>query len=243
MSAKKILITKSAGDSEELSEAVRAAGFEPIHEPILEIEYTEENWPDIPEDAPLIFTSSHGVQAFALYNEGRNHPVYAVGRNTAETARSEGFTNVQTAAGNAEELGEMLSQLPERVLISAFYIRAEDISRDLRQIVAKNGVSLQEFIGYKANPVEKLSLDLLKALDNREIYAVLLFSNRGARVFAELIEQYDRPVRFKTIKALCISDSVLKSVSVLPFQQGSVARTPDRYGMMELLKEVSVNKD
>jgi uroporphyrinogen-III synthase len=240
MSLKQILITKTADDSTDISEAVRKAGFEPLWEPMLEIEYIEEGWPDLRPDVPLIFTSSHSVQAFALYNEGRAHPVYTVGRNTADTARSQGFADIRVAAATAEDLAELLSRLPEKDLISAIYIRAEDVSRDLRQILIKNGVGIAEFTGYRANPVENLSLNLLKSLDNREIYAVMFFSNRGAQVFAELSEQYDRTSRLKPIKALCISDSVLKSVSVLPFQQALVARTPDRYGMMELLENISV---
>lgn len=240
MSHGKILITKTEDDSTELSAAVRKAGFEPMVEPMLAIDYVEEGWPDISESTPLIFTSSHGVQSFARKNAGRTHPVYTVGTGTAETARLMGFSNVSTAAGTVQDLAEMLTLLPKTALISGIYVRAADISQDLKQILAKNDVLIDEFTGYKANPVENLSLNLLKALDNREIYAVLLFSNRGGRVFAELVEQYGRSVRLKQTKALCISDSVLKSVSVLPFQRGLVARTPDRYGMMELLEGISV---
>lgn len=240
MSATKILITKTQDDGTELANAVRKAGFEPLFEPMLDIIPVEDGWPEVAPNAPLIFTSSHGVQAFANANPQRSHPVYTVGTSTAETARFLGFSNVATAAGTAQDLAEMLTLLPKTDLISAVYVRAADISQDLRQILAKNDLFIDEFIGYKADPVQNLSLNLLKALDNREIYAVLLFSNRGGRVFAELIEQYGRAVRLKPTKALCISDSVLQSVSVLPFQRGLIARTPDRYGMMELLEGISV---
>jgi len=240
MKPHKILITRSGEDSGELTEDVLAAGFEPLHEPLLTIEHVSEGWPDIAADAPLIFTSSHGVQAYAAHSGERGHPVYTVGRNTAETARALGFANIETAAGNLEDLVEMLSRLPERALISAFYLRGADISGDLRQILGKKGIKIDEFIAYTAHPVEDLGLTLLKSFDNREIYAVLLFSSRGGQVFADMMEQYGRAVRLKSTKALCISEAVLKSVSVLPFQQGLIARTPDRYGMMELLKEISV---
>lgn len=240
MRAKRIVITKTQDDSTELAEAVRKAGFDPLFEPMLEIDHVEDGWPDIAPNAPLIFTSSHGVRAFANASPCRSHPVYTVGTSTAETARFLGFSNVATAAGTAQDLAEMLTLLPKIDLISAIYVRAADISQDLRQILAKNDLFIDEFVGYRANPVENMSLNLLKSLDNQEIYAVLLFSNRGGRIFAELVEQYGRAVRLKPTKALCISDSVLQSVSVLPFQRGLIARTPDRYGMMELLEGISV---
>ena len=240
MSANKILITKTESDSAELAEAIRKAGFEPLFEPLLTIDYVEEGWPEIAENTSLIFTSSHGVHSFARANPHRGYPVYTVGTSTAETARLLRFSNVATAAGTVQDLAEMLTLLPKTALISAIYVRADDISLNLRQILAKNEVFIDEFTGYKAHAVENLSLNILKTLDNREIYAVMLFSNRGGKVFAELVEQYGRAVRLKPTKALCISDSVLKSVSVLPFQRGIVARTPDRYGMMELLEDISV---
>jgi uroporphyrinogen-III synthase len=240
MKANKVLITKSQGESEDLSQVILAAGFEPLYEPLLSIEYVEEGWPEIFGNVPLIFTSSHGVQSYAGRTEVRGNPVYVVGQNTADTARFLGFSDVRAVAADGNGLASILLTLPEKELISAFYIRAEDISRDLSQFLLKNGVSIAEFKAYKAHSAEKFSINLLKSLDNREINAVMFFSSRGAKVFADLIEQYDRAVRLKSTKALCISEAVLKSVSVLPFQQALVARTPDRCGMMELLTEISV---
>lgn len=240
MKANKVLITRSEGETEELSQAVRAAGFEPLYESMLAIDYVEEGWPEVDDTAPLIFTSSHGVQAFARKREVRANPVYVVGQNTAETARYAGFKDVRGVAVDIDALLDMLTLVPKETLISAFYIRGKDISQDLRQILEENGVSIAEFTGYKACPIEKFSINLLKSLDNREINAVLFFSARGGCVFADMVEQYDRAVRLKTTKALCISEAVLKSVSVLPFQQGLIARMPDRYGMMDLLTEISV---
>ena len=236
----KILITASRGESEDLSQAVRAAGFEPLFEPMLAIEPVEGGWPEITADAPVIFTSSHAVDVFARNKEGRGNPLYMVGQQTAEAARALGFTDIRAVARDVDGLIEILSRLPQKELILAFYARGEDISRDLKQIFEKNGINIAEFICYKARPVENLSLNLLKSLDNREINAIMVFSSRGGKVFAELIEQYDRAVRLKATKALCISEAVLQSVSVLPFQQGLIARTPDRYGMMDLLTEISV---
>lgn len=240
MKANKVLITRSEGEAEDLSQAIRAAGFEPLYEPMLTIEASGEAWPEIVETTPLIFTSSHGVRAFARAVPLRDNPVYVVGQGTAEAARTAGMENIKGVAADGDRLVDMLSLLPQEALISAFYVRGEDVSRDLRQILQGKGINIVDFAGYKAIPVENFSINLLKSLDNREINAVMLFSGRGAKVFAELVEQYDRAVRLKATKALCISEAVLQSVSVLPFQQGLIARTPDRYGMMELLTDISV---
>jgi uroporphyrinogen-III synthase len=119
-------------------------------------------------------------------------------------------------------------------------VRGADISTDLREILKKSGIFIGEIVAYAAHPIEKLSHSLLKSLDNREFEAVMLFSARGGAHFAALMEQYDRAVRLKQTKALCLSEAVLQSVSVLPFQKALVAGTPDRHGMLELIETISV---
>ncbi|MFA5592632.1 MAG: uroporphyrinogen-III synthase [Micavibrio sp.] len=244
MKPRKILITKTIEDSELYAQAVRTAGFEPLVEPMLSIaSVAEAPYARITGGAPLIFTSPHAVRAFARNMPDRRHFIYAVGRDTAETARSEGFESIETGAGTADDLVKMLLAKPKEALDGLFYIRSVNISRDLKGILAENGVNIGEVTAYRADIADILSIDLLKSLDHQEINAVMLFSRRGAGAFADLIEQYGRTVRLKKTKALCISEGVLESVSVLPFQKAMVAGSPDRHGMMELLGHISVSKD
>ncbi len=241
--SRKIVILRQPEDSTELADAVRAAGFEPLVEPVLDIVHLAADYSGIDEQTPLIFTSAHGVQALAAAYAGRANPVFAVGRNTADAAELAGFTKIETAAGTVEGLADLLSDPAHKALISPVYIRAEHVSRDLNGILAKNGIEIREIVGYQATPAQNLSLSLLQSLDKREINAVAFFSGRGAEVFAELIEQYGRTVRLKPVRALCISEHVVQSVSVLPFHQALLAETPDRYGMMKLVESLSVTKE
>lgn len=241
--SRKIVILRQPEDSAEMADAVRAAGFEPLVEPVLDIVHLAADYSGIDEQTPLIFTSAHGVQALAAACDGRANPVFAVGRNTADAAELAGFTKIETAAGTVEDLAELLSSPTYKTLISPIYVRAEHVSRDLKEILVKNGLKIHEFVNYKAVPAQNLSLSLLQGLDRREINAVAFFSGRGAEVFAGLVEQYGRTVRLKPVKALCISEHVVQSVSVLPFHQALLAETPDRYGMIKLVESLSVTKE
>lgn len=240
MSVRKILITKTVEDSDVYVEAVRAAGFEPLIEPMMDIETLEFDLPALSSGTALVFTSSHAVRAFAAKTTERGYPIYVVGRSTAETAQSLGFRSLETVAANAEDLAEFIIQSQKQDENGFIYVRGVEISYDLSGILAINGVNIREITVYNAIPRENMSIDTLKSLDNREIYAVMLFSKRNARIFSELVEQYGRTVRLKYTKVLCISDAVLQSVSVLPFQQSLVAKDPDRHGMLGLLKDISV---
>ncbi len=241
MKAGTILILRSEEDSEELAEAIRAMGFEPFAEPVLSIEYLDAELSETGEGRPLIFTSAHGVRAFARLDTHRGHPVFTVGSNTADEAREQGFTDIRNAEGTAEDLMDLLLLAHKTGLTTPVYMRAEDVSKNLKEILAKNGMNIEEFILYRANLAQNLSISLLKKLDNREIKAVMVFSARGGRIFSELVEQYDRTHRLKGTKALCISDGVVESVSVLPFEAAIAAQTPDRYGMIELLEKLSIS--
>lgn len=238
MSAKTVVIARAPEDGDELAEAVAAHGFTPLIEPVLGIEYLDQPLPDIDGATPLIFTSANGVRAFARQSSQRANPVYTVGRNTADEARRAGFSTIKTAAGTVDDLVDILLKECEGMAVEPLYVRGEEVSKDLIFLLAKGGIALRELTAYRSVPAQNLSLDLLKAVDARDIAAVLFFSSKGGRVFSELMEQYNRGPRMRTTKALCISEAVLKSVSVLPFSGSFIADTPDRYGMIKLLEHI-----
>lgn len=238
-----IVLLRAQEDSDALAEAVRNQGYEPLFEPILGIEYLETNWNNHDPTAPLVFTSAHAVRAFSKATAGREPRVYTVGTNTAEAAQVAGFTDIRNAAGTSEELVALLQNEDKQALSGLIYVRGEDISRDLKGNLEEKGIDLHEIVAYKANPAQNLSIKLLHALDRRQIKAVVVFSARGGQTFAELIEQYGRTVRLKSVIALCISEYVVQSVSVLPFGGVRIAAKPDRYGMIDLMKNVSITKE
>ncbi|PZQ45259.1 MAG: hypothetical protein DI551_07895 [Micavibrio aeruginosavorus] len=233
-----IAIVRSGEDAPEIEAAIREAGRIPLFEPILKIEPIDVDLPEIEQGEALVFTSGHAIEVFAERSGRRNIPVYTVGRNTADIARQNGFTNIVNAAGTVDDLAEILKIVAKSGEIDLIYLRGEDVSQDLRGILNKNGVNLREFTLYRAILADSLSLALLKAIDQRALEAVMLFSARGALALAELLEQYDRAGRMRTTKALCIGDSVVQSVSVLPFERVLVSSKPDRHGMIELITQL-----
>lgn len=242
MSENLVAILKSSSDGDSLyDEAVRKAGFVPLFEPMLKIEYIRMELPEIKENTTLIFTSAHGVESFVRCHAARTNPVCTVGDDTAQASKLAGFENIVSAKGDVHALSELLIQWHVQTpLISPIYVRGAEISYDLASNLHEKGIFLQEIVGYKAHNVQNLSLKMLQALDKGKIKAVLLFSARGAQCFVDLVEQYSRQNRFRAVQALCIAPSVLKSVSVLPFKDARIASRPDRHGMMELIENISI---
>jgi len=239
MMARHVVILRPNDNSSELSTAIRDRGMEPIIEPILSIQYLQADYSGVEPDSPLIFTSANAVKAFAAVNSTRDHPIYTVGRNTADIARSSGFQNIESALGTVDDLVELFTNTLKTTQNAPVYVRGDDISADLSGIFAKKGLNIVEITAYKAHPAENLSINLLKAADKGQISGIMFFSARGARTFAALAEQYGRQRAMKAIKALCISDAVVDCLTGLPFQEVVVAVQPNRYGMIQLLDRLS----
>lgn len=242
MSGRIIAIARPPEDSAEIAEAVRAAGFTPLVEPVLSIEALDAAPPESGAGRSLIFTSANGVRAYAGRTADRRQPVYAVGPNTADEARRAGFGEISAAAGTADDLVDILLKNCAKDGEPPLYVRGAEISKDLRKIVGAQGLRMDEFVAYRSVPAQALSLPLLRAVDAKALAGIMFFSVRGAGVFRDLLEQYGRAARMRTTKALCISEAVLQSVSVLPFGGSLVAGTPDRHGMIKLLEHVKVSE-
>lgn len=239
MTGKVVLVLRSPDECAEIFAAIKDRGFEPLAHEVLKVETLNVIWPAIDEDTPLIFTSANAVRAYARAHNMRAMPVYTVGRNTADEARLLGFQKIECAFGTGKELVELLTGPGRTHSKNPLYIRAETVSQDMKTLCAEKGLTIDQVVAYRTEPVESLAMDLLKKADSRQILAVMFFSARGAQVFADLIQQYDRTLRMKTIKALCIGDGMIHSLSVLPFSDVKVASTPDRHGMIKLLDQLS----
>ncbi len=241
MTTKTIVILKSdTGDVQVYGDMVRSYGFDALVEPILTAEYLHSDFQTIERGSVFIFTSAHGVYALARQYAGRNHKIYTVGTNTAQAAQDCGFMDIETAQGDSLDLAARLMEKADQLRLTPLvYVRAEIVSHDLKVILAEKGLKMSEMIAYRTVEAQKLSIKLLHALDNRVVKAVMFFSARGADCFSNLVQQYGREARMKGVKALCIGPSVIKSVSVLPFDAVLVAPTPDRDGMKNLIDTVA----
>lgn len=218
-----VLITRSIGDAAPYADKVRARGWEAMMEPMLRIEPVGI-LPDIAPYDALVFTSAHAVDAFAAQSPHRNIPVFTVGDSTADHARGAGFENVTSAAGDANDLKELLErEAPEKIL----YLRGDDVAQEFDGI--------DSAVVYKAHPVEKFTESCFDALRSGRIRNVMFFSARGGAAFVDLCRASGLEGAVSGIKALCISGAVLESVSVLPWSATRIAASPSRAAMLALL--------
>ncbi len=220
-----VLITRSEGNAAIYADSVRARGGEAVCEPMLRVE-SAGAIPDLSGYDGLIFTSMHAVDAFAAQSDRRDIKIFTVGDSTADHARAAGFKNIRSASGDARDLAALLERdAPGKVL----YLRGADVAQEFDGI--------DSCVVYKAHPVEKFTDSCALALAGNKISSVMFFSARGGAAFVECCRKGRLEGAVSGIKALCISEAVLESVSVLPWCATNVAHHPGRAGMLALLDE------
>jgi len=177
-----LIITRPAEEAGRTSAAAHEAGFASLAAPLLSIEPL--TW-DLPKARPeaLLFTSARSPQLVAAaYPALRGVPAYAVGVRTAEIAADAGFHVVGTGDGD----GSVVLALAASAGIRTILHLAGEATAPLD---LPNGLELVRRAVYTAKRVDVLPSAALGALQSGAVFAVLLFSARTARHFAQLLNR------------------------------------------------------
>lgn len=229
-----VLVTRPREEADRTAEEVRAYGFTPLIESLLMIEplpFTING-----DYNGLVFTSANAVRIAAQTIRERNKPVFCVGAHTAAIAREQGWKNIQFTKDNS---GTALNALLAGQTFppgSLFLHLSGDI---IATPIESSKFSIKRIPVYKALPIPSFSAETREALMNGGIAAVLFFSARTASVFAGLAEKEGCTQVLSTIKALCLSDSVVKSLEHLRWKSIRIAESKSRDSLLALLEDLS----
>ena len=193
----KLWITRTAPDASRSAQAWKAAGFDPLIAPLIEISAVE-NSESIPDKAELIFTSANGVRHCGVRGDDRR--VYAVGEATAETARLQGFSNVVFGDKDWKRLSEIIEKTENSILhISGSIVRGR-----LVETLRERGFNASRRVVYRTSPVKKWPIDV------ETVQAVALYSPLAAEALMSL------PMRdLSSLTAYCLSPNVAAPLSSL----------------------------
>lgn len=240
----RLLLTRPLRDSAEFSEILEKRGYKTLISPMIEI-IPLPFAPPAPLESfdALIFTSANAVRAFAGQNPFRTPPtLYAVGPQTAHAAQALGFHNIIAAAGDGtaltrcilDHIGANDPQMTRRML----HLRGEILSTDPRHALEKQeNILVESLICYRADAASTLSPEAVHFLETGKIDAALFFSARSAEIFLSLALAMGLHDALTSLRALCLSHRVVKSLQAVPWRGIEVARTPDREGMLALLPD------
>ena len=235
----KILVTRPEPDASRLAQSLKAAGHDPVVEPLMSAEYLEgpEDFSNALKSAQAIaFTSANGVRALARCHKERHLPVFAVGDATAAAARQEGFGIVHVAAGDVDHLAADIAARLDPGAGSIVHIAGSVVAGDLQGALAARGFEVDRHVLYAMTASASLSPDVIAQITHASLEAVLIYSPRSGRILADLINKAGLREACLAITCYCLSANVAAALAPLPFANCLVAATPDEDALMALLE-------
>jgi len=240
------LVTRPEEDARPLAEALRTRGLAVVIEPLLAIRPLPEAAEGLAQDLAgvqaLLFTSANGARAFAALSPRRDIGVLAVGDATATAARSLGFTAVESASGDVQDLARLAAERLKPAAGPLFHAAGSAVAGDLAQLLAASGFELRRRMLYESRPAEAFTAEALAALKMGAIDLVLLFSPRTAASFTQLAKAAG--VDTRTMTALALSPNVALAVRELDWKTVETAARPDLSAMLELVdRRIAAEKE
>ncbi len=218
MADRAVLVTRPAGQGEELCERLRAEEFLPVHQPLLVIEFKAEPDPqqrqqimDVDQYQHIIFVSSNAVHCGMAWIEQfwPQLPVslnwYAVGSASASLLESHGVPVLCPSQMDSEgllALPQLQDLRDQRLLI----VKGDGGRGLLQQRLAERGGRVDELCAYRRCLPLLESGALSQLFADKQFAAVLLSSGEGL----------DNMVSLLGVRAV---DIVAESLLVVPGQR------------------------
>jgi len=200
LAGKRIVITRSAAQSEVLARELSARGAIPVMVPLVAFADPEDFAPldaaiaEIQRFDWMILTSAQVVRALVkrsgqlkrgLIPAGSKLQIACVGPVTAEAARRAGLSvayvaETHTGAGLAEELGNRLQGA------KVFLPRSDRANPDLPPALKRHGAQVTEVIAYRTLRPTAVDQRNLRQIAEGGADAILFFSPSAVQYFSEL---------------------------------------------------------
>ncbi len=232
-----VLVTRPQPEARRYGRTLEERGFQVFVEPLLIKQELDFSPPVMEGVQALIFTSAAAVNLFTARCGAPPCRVFTVGDNTAKKARALGFENVVSAHGESMALLELIFRECDPAGGRLIHVRGRHTAGSLAVKLSENGFDVSELVVYEMKKTPDFSHQLITNFENRTINAVTFFSGRTAENFVALVQKNGLASRLEDIKALCIGKPVLECVQSLVWKETYIARTPDRQGMDELLRD------
>src|SRR5262249_45866543 len=137
------LITRPREDSERLAEALAKRGIESLIEPLLTVVPVADAPIALDRVQALLFTSANGARAFATRRPERHLATFAVGDATAVALRAAGFTRVESAGGDVEDLARLVKARLDPTKGALLHIAGTAVAGDLAGVLRAAGFAVE----------------------------------------------------------------------------------------------------
>ncbi len=227
----RVLVTRPEEDAARIATLLKDRGHEPIVAPLLRVRF--HDGPEFPLDGVqvVLATSANGIRALARRSTRRDVPVFAVGPQTEEEARKDGFQTVRNAHGDSRSLAAATLQWASPSKGRLLHVKGAEADGTLAALLKAQGFEVQGAILYDVAAVSKLPDETREGLATGRIDAALFFSARSAEIFKACAGGLD----LRRVIAVCISESTAAALAPLAFREVRIASEPNQIAVFDCL--------
>ena len=230
-----ILVTRPQPDNETTGASLRARGFDVLLAPMLRFEPVALLEDADADYAAIIVTSANALRAIEAQLSGHRWlklPLFTVGDRTAAAARRAGFSKIISAAGDSQDLRELIlakarGKKREFGRGPLLYLAGADLSRDLAGELGEHGLTVVTRTTYRMVASSDLSPEVLEAMAANQVQAVLHYSARSARVFVDAVRAAGVEISALAVPQCCISANVATVLREAGASRVALASSPD----------------
>jgi uroporphyrinogen-III synthase len=232
--AAQILITRPEPGASATAARVAALGLVPLVAPVFAVRPTGSVLPRPEDITAVLLTSSSAIPA--LLSDYHDVPVLTVGDATATRARAAGFSNVVSAAGDANDLASLakaqLARNARPILLAVGQLQGNALADELR--VA--GFRVLRRVVYSTVPARALTAPAVAALRSGQVRAALFFSAETAQHFVQLVQRARMGAALQSVEAISIGRPAVMALGQMKWRRIRVAARPNQDEMLALLR-------
>ena len=230
-----IIVTRPQPDNETTGASLRARGFDVLLAPMLRFEPMALLEDEDADYAAIIVTSANALRAIEPQLPGHRWlklPLLTVGDRTAAAARRAGFSKIISAAGDSQDLRELIlakarGKKREFGRGPLLYLAGADLSRDLAGELGEHGLTVVTRTTYRMVASSDLPPEALEAIAANQVQAVLHYSARSARVFVDAVRAAGVEISALAVPQCCISANVATVLREAGASRVALASSPD----------------
>ncbi len=231
----RLLITRIPAEAARLAAVLTAAGHDCTVAPMIEIVPRPGATIDTAGAQGFLITSASGLAGLAAATDRRDLPVYAVGDSTARKARAAGFATVHSAAGDVDDLADLVARTADPGAGRLIHATGGAVAGDLAGVLGRRGFSVERVTLYDSVPATGFAPEVVAALAAGGFDGYLFFSPRTAATFVTLARSCVPGADFGGGTAYCLSAAVAAAASPLGFGRVAVAAAPTEADLVALI--------
>lgn len=234
----RVLVTRPEPDATAQAKLLRQRGHEAVLAPLLRIRHFSPRFENLASAQGLLVTSSNALRVLKSHTQlagMQSLPVFAVGATTSERARSIGFSHIHVAGGTARELATMVRRICDPSKGPLIHISGESVAYDMTPDLEAAGFTVERVVVYRSEAAADFPAEVVTAVAEQQIDAVMLMSRRTAEVYRALMLRHGLDEHARRMHHVCLSRSVADGLAGLANLEIAVAGSPSEEEMLALL--------